>query len=122
MATKTIKTRIVLKHDTEEHWLLATNFIPMMGEVIVYDADASHTTARFKIGDGSTAVSLLPFVVEPIDEQLNSFAENFYTKAEVDATLEEIKEIISNQDIVILAEAQSYADKAIEDGLAWGEF
>ena len=39
MAEKNIKTRIIHKHDTEENWNKATNFIPKQGEIIVYDID-----------------------------------------------------------------------------------
>lgn len=59
---KTIHTRIQLKNDIEEHWELATNFIPLDGEVIIYDIDANHTSPRLKIGDGTTKVADLPFV------------------------------------------------------------
>ena len=61
MAEKNIKSRIVHKHDTEANWLLATNFTPKQGEIIVYDKDSTHDYERFKIGDGSTVVSTLPF-------------------------------------------------------------
>ena len=62
MATKRISTRVQNKHDTEANWNKATNFIPLAGELIVYDADSTHTYQRFKIGDGKTAVSSLPFL------------------------------------------------------------
>lgn len=62
MAEKVLSTRIVHKHDTEAHWNLATNFVPKQGELIVYDIDANYSYERFKIGDGSTLVSGLPFV------------------------------------------------------------
>ena len=61
MAEKTLKTRLVNKHDTEAHWNLATGFIPKQGEIVVYDTDSTYNYARFKIGDGSTAVTSLPF-------------------------------------------------------------
>jgi hypothetical protein len=61
MAEITHKGRIVNKHDTEENWLKATNFIPMKGELIVYDVDKDHTYERMKLGDGATLVSDLPF-------------------------------------------------------------
>lgn len=61
MSEKTLKTRIIHKHDTEQHWNLAENFIPKQGELIVYDIDDTHTYERFKIGDGKTLVSELPF-------------------------------------------------------------
>ena len=66
MAEKNIKTRIIHKHDTEENWNKATNFIPKQGEIIVYDVDATHTYERFKIGDGVSNVNTLPFVVSSI--------------------------------------------------------
>ena len=62
MANNTIKTRIQLKNDTEEHWSLATNFIPKEGEVIIYSADDTHPFSRLKVGDGTTNVVDLPFI------------------------------------------------------------
>lgn len=62
MAEKKVnKARIIMKHDTEENWLKATNFIPLDGEIIVYDADATNTVPRIKVGDGVTNVNALPF-------------------------------------------------------------
>ena len=63
MSEKNINTRIVHKHDTEENWNKATNFIPKMGEIIVYDVDSTYSYERFKIGDGKTVISLLPFSI-----------------------------------------------------------
>lgn len=57
-----LKSRIQLKHDTEENWLKATNFIPKNGEIIIYDVDVNNSIARFKIGDGTTPVNQLSFV------------------------------------------------------------
>lgn len=53
--------RIVNKHDTEANWLKTTNFIPMLGEMIIYDPDDIYTYSRQKIGDGVTNVNDLPF-------------------------------------------------------------
>ena len=61
MAEKHLKTRIVNKHDVEANWAKAVNFVPLKGELIVYDADDSHTEPRFKLGDGKTKVADLPF-------------------------------------------------------------
>jgi hypothetical protein len=61
MATKTIKTRIVNKHAIESDWLKAVNFIPLKGELIVYDPDDTYSYSRFKIGDGVSNVNDLPF-------------------------------------------------------------
>ena len=62
MAEKNINARIIHKHDTEANWNLAANFTPKQGEIIVYDVDATHAYERFKIGDGVTNVTSLPFV------------------------------------------------------------
>lgn len=61
MTEKKITSRIVHKHDTETNWNKATNFIPLKGELIVYDIDSTHDYERVKIGDGVTKVSALPF-------------------------------------------------------------
>lgn len=61
MAEKTLNSRIIHKHDVESNWNKATNFIPKQGEIIVYDIDETHDYERFKIGDGVTVVTTLPF-------------------------------------------------------------
>lgn len=61
---KNINSRIQHKHDTETNWLKAINFIPKVGELIIYDPDNNYTYSRFKIGDGKTLVNNLPFAVE----------------------------------------------------------
>lgn len=61
MAEKTLKTRIIHKHDVESNWLKATNFVPKQGELIVYDKDVNYDYERVKVGDGTTKVNNLPF-------------------------------------------------------------
>ena len=61
MAEKNIKSRIIHKHDVESNWLLATNFTPKQGEIIVYDVDSNYNYERLKIGDGVHNVNELPF-------------------------------------------------------------
>ena len=67
MANYTVKTRVQLKNDTEENWNKAINFIPLKGELIVYNAesgqniDKTRLFPRFKVGDGITTVVNLPF-------------------------------------------------------------
>ena len=69
--------RIIQKHETEANWNKATKFIPKLGEVIIYDPDANHTTSRIKIGDGTTVVANLPFVQQEfIDSELSGTSEN----------------------------------------------
>lgn len=67
MAEKTLKTRIIQKHDTEANWLLATNFTPLNGEIIIYDEDDNHDYKRIKIGNGTDNVNDLDFVVNKED-------------------------------------------------------
>lgn len=66
MAEKNIKSRIVHKHDVELNWNKATNFIPKQGEIIVYDIDSNHSYERIKVGDGTTNVNNLPFVISTL--------------------------------------------------------
>ena len=61
---KQVNGRIVHKHDTAENWSKATNFIPKIGELIIYDADSTFTYPRVKIGDGVKTVNQLPFIDE----------------------------------------------------------
>lgn len=64
MSEKTVKARVQHKHDIEENWSKAANFIPKDGEIIIYDVDANHTEPRIKIGNGETVVGDLPFCYE----------------------------------------------------------
>lgn len=66
MAENVLKARQVQKHDTEANWITAgTNgFIPKKGEIIIYDKDSTHTTIRIKIGDGSSNIRSLPFLLD----------------------------------------------------------
>ena len=84
MSEKTLNTRIVHKHDIEENWLKATNFCPKQGEIIVYDKDNTHNYERFKIGDGSTLVSALPFANDTKVDKVSGkgLSTNDYTTSE----------------------------------------
>lgn len=64
--SKTLQTRVQMKHDTEANWNKATNFVPLAGEIIIYDIDASNPTQRMKIGNGIDILSNLPFVYEDV--------------------------------------------------------
>lgn len=73
MANKNLKARIILKHDIEENWLKAENFIPLIGEIIIYDADDTFDYPRIKIGDGQTLVSNLPFINDVLtDDEIDA--------------------------------------------------
>lgn len=89
MAEKNMKTRIIHKHDTEENWNKATNFIPKQGEIIVYDVDSSHSYERIKVGDGTTNVNSLPYVSETVvDAELSATSENPVQNKTVKAALD----------------------------------
>ena len=64
MAIKTLNSRVQQKHDIENNWNKAVNFIPLAGEIIIYDPDTAHSYARLKCGDGVTTVVNLPFMFE----------------------------------------------------------
>lgn len=83
MANKTVKTRIVNKHDVETNWAKAVNFIPKKGEIIVYDEDDTHTCPRFKVGDGKTVVSALPFTTDVLGKTVFE-SDEFSAGAEYD--------------------------------------
>ena len=86
-----INTRIQNKHDIEANWLKAINFIPLQGEIIVYDIEIDkndnildltgtnrtepYTYERFKIGDGKTVVSNLPFSNEYLTDIIADLTE-----------------------------------------------
>lgn len=96
MVNKTIKTRIVHKHAIESNWLKAINFVPLQGELIIYDVEVDaegniltlpkgrttpYTYERFKIGDGKTLVKDLPFVDDGIRDVTELPTENIDDKA-----------------------------------------
>lgn len=68
-----LKGRVQNKHKTEAEWYLDVYkaagstelrddpFIPLDGELIIYDPDSVYTERRIKIGDGVTNVVTLPF-------------------------------------------------------------
>ena len=84
--TKTIKGRIQNKHGTEEFWILSVYksldnlanwnkrenpFIPLHGELIIYDPVFDGEPTRFKFGNGVDDVVALPFVDEYVREELD---------------------------------------------------
>ena len=83
MANKTLKTRIINKHDTQANWAKAVNFIPKAGEVIVYT-----DLHKVKVGDGTTKVSALPFI-DNID------LSDYITESELSSTISETVSTLS---------------------------
>lgn len=68
MTEKKFKTRMQQKHDTEANWDIASKsknpFIPLKGEIVVYDVDTNYSYERFKIGDGINTIGDLPFAID----------------------------------------------------------
>ena len=67
MANKTFQGRIIQKHDTRANWEKATNFIPLKGEIILYD-----DLNEIKIGDGTTKINDLDFFASAIIKKWTS--------------------------------------------------
>lgn len=80
MSTKNLKTRIQHKIDIYDNWELATNFIPLKGEIIIYTPDPQDETdirpIRMKIGDGNTPVANLEFISTKVENELIEDSEN----------------------------------------------
>ena len=80
MANKFLNTRVIQKHDTEANWLLASGFIPLNGEIIIYDEDDNYNYKRVKIGNGINNINNLPFIINP--EELNEIQTELQTLAD----------------------------------------
>lgn len=85
MSEKTLKTRIQNKRGTTAEWATGTapNFVPLDGELVIYK-----DVNKIKIGDGSTKVGDLPFVVSNgLDALTYSGIINVETKPQVGHTI-----------------------------------
>lgn len=87
----TQKSRFAQKHDVEANWDKAVNFVPLEGEMIIYDPDKNYDYPRIKVGDGKTWIGGLPFITKLIDELpiragegINSFVQGQENIAEFD--------------------------------------
>lgn len=62
-----MKERIQVKHDIAANWAKAVNFIPLAGELIIYDGiieDGIYIEQpKLKIGDGIHKLAELPFIL-----------------------------------------------------------
>ena len=71
-----MKERITLKHDLAENWAKAVNFIPLAGEIIIYDGIVENGVyiefPKLKIGDGKTRLNDLPFMNLSLKEDNSS--------------------------------------------------
>ena len=61
-----MKERIQIKHDIAANWEKAKNFIPLAGELVIYDGLIENgiyiEPTRLKIGAGKTKINDLPFI------------------------------------------------------------
>lgn len=61
-----MKERLTLKHDIAANWEKAKNFIPLAGEIIIYDGIVDNgkyiEVPRLKVGDGIRNINDLPFI------------------------------------------------------------
>ncbi len=86
---KNLETRIKLKRDTKENWDNAVGFVPLDGEIIVYEdypgnwfLDSSELPSEafadsdgkvimgIKVGDGKAYVQDLPFISDDVRKKL----------------------------------------------------
>ena len=73
MSDTSMKARICQLHKTESEWNKLSDFVPLQGELIIFDPDRQHRYARIKIGDGKSKLQSLSFLIDPaIDEFLES--------------------------------------------------
>lgn len=95
-----VNARIQSKHDTTEHWNNAVGFIPLPGEIIIYDDYQTKTWTEMeygelvtktvnipgiKIGTGNAYVQDLAFIDEDLRDKLLAHINN----AEIHTTLAE---------------------------------
>lgn len=78
-----LDVRMIQKADTQEGWDANPLFVPFAAEFIVYKPDDTYSHSRFKLGDGVTPISQLPF----IDATLSLSAENISYGSTVLASL-----------------------------------
>ena len=61
-----MKERIQIKHDIAANWAKAKNFVPLPGELIIYDGVLENglyiEQPKLKIGDGIHKLAELPFI------------------------------------------------------------
>ena len=84
---KRMKGRFQNKHKTEAEWVLDVYtdtskttlrpdpFIPLAGELIIFDKDDNYETDRFKFGDGKTNVIDLSFASGVDDNAVRAIVE-----------------------------------------------
>ena len=102
MSEKMFNTRIIHKHDIEANWNKAVNFIPMQGEIIVYDIDEIYNYERVKIGDGTTKINDLPFIDIQADwNQSDSTRTDFIKNKPVEMTEDDAFNMLVELSVIV---------------------
>ena len=123
-----VDARIRLKRDTTANWNAARGFVPMAGEVIIYDdyqvktwqveeygekITKTENIPGIKIGDGQAYVQDLPFVDKDLREKLmthinnidihTTLAEKLFwnNKVNVDDAYEQIHDELEDETLII---------------------
>jgi len=123
-----VDARIRSKHDTTAHWNAARGFVPMAGEIIIYDdyqvktwqveeygeiVTKTENIPGIKIGDGQAYVQDLPFVDKDLREKLmnhinnidihTTLAEKLFwnNKVNVDDAYEQIHDELEDETLII---------------------
>lgn len=92
------KVRVQQKNETETDWSKARGFLPLKGEIIVYNPDDTHNAARLKVGNGSTPLINLPFIQEGfIDSELSDTSENAVQNKVVKSELDKRQDKITSE-------------------------
>lgn len=68
MSERSLNTRIQNKIDTTANWAKATNFVPKKGEIIVYSDGGGTGIPKMKVGDGTTKVGSLKFIIATVPD------------------------------------------------------
>lgn len=123
-----VDARIRLKRDTTANWNNARGFVPMAGEVIIYDdyqvktwqveeygeiVTKTENIPGIKIGDGQAYVQDLPFVDKDLREKLMNHINNidihttlaekafWNNKVNVDDAYEQIHDELEDETLII---------------------
>ncbi len=127
MAQKTTKTRIQQKRELEVNWLKATSFVPLEGELIVYKAESDtdelpsgrstpYKHPRFKVGDGKTTVTNLPFSTVDNDTGIVQFTNS--TSSTSTTTAATPNSVKTAYDKAVTADSKAAAAQTAADGKA----
>lgn len=124
----TINARVQVKRDTKANWAAARGFIPLAGEVIVYNDYKTKTyeveeygeivtktvlIPNVKIGDGNSYVQDLPFVDTDLRDTLMEHINNqelhttlqektfWNNKINVDDAYEQIHDVLIDETLIL---------------------